>query len=135
MSGKEDVKMSPAEQELLEQQFSKDLENAKEEKLRAELSIKEHETMLKEFEELQPMLEKYVGKISPGLIKKLEPEYAYEQDDEYWVLMAQVQKIEWLQKYFSNKDRSIKSMKDTVKAKKEHLESLNEKISRMEEGD
>jgi len=129
----EDTKeMSPAEAELLEVQFERDLANAKEERTRAQLVLTEHEVLLVEFEKLQPLIEGYMDNITPENVKKIEAEYYYEKDDNYWTLIAQVQRIEWLQKFFFNKDKAIKGMTDTVIAKRETIASLTEKISLMD---
>ena len=119
--------------EITQMQFERDLANKKEELARAELVTKEHEHILVEFEKLLPLLEGVEDKLAtPEMCKILKPVYAYEETEEYSKLIAQQERIKYIQSYYQTKDKSIKGLKDTIEAKKKVIADLKEKIAKME---
>jgi len=130
----EKMKMSPEEQELLEQQFARDLENAKQEIVRGEQNLKEHEFVLEQQREILRLIEESKEKVLAHM-KVVNPLYAYETLPEYTELLKAQQSLKWEQEIFMLKEKSIPGLEKTVAAKKEHLESLRAKIATMEGGD
>ena len=114
-------------------QFERDLSNKKEELLRGELNLKEHEEILVEFNILLPLIKvagEHLG--TPEMCKILKPVYAYEEDEHYIKMIAQQKRIEYVQTYYSMKDKSIKGLVDTIKAKKDNIQGLKDVITKME---
>ena len=127
----EEMKMSPEEQELLQQQFSRDLENAKAELERAIKNKEEHEFVLNQYVDILDLMLKAKDKVVQHM-KVVSPVYEYETLPEYTDLITAQHKLQWEQNIFKIKEQTIPSLEKTVKAKEEGIESLKEKIAKLE---
>lgn len=119
--------------EITKIQLERDLANKKEEVARGEAVLEEHKIILKEFEELLPFVKQAVDELcTPEMCKVKKPVFAFEESDLYAELISKQKRIEYLQQYYSIKDKTIKGLKDTVKAKEDTITDLKEKIAKME---
>lgn len=119
--------------EITKIQFERDLANKKEELLRAELSVAEHKVTLAAFNELLPVIEETMeGLYTPENCVPTKPVFKFETERDYARLIAGQKKIEQVQLYYTIKDKSIKPLVDTIKAKEDNIVDLKEKISKME---
>lgn len=124
------MKIGNNEEELLKQQFERDLENAKSELERAEKNLKEHEFVLEMTERQLDAFKKVKDVIVEGC-RPLDPVFEYEKNEDYIVYLKEAKRLEVEQHIFKLAEQSIPSLKLTIEAKNKSIQSLRDKINRM----
>ena len=117
--------------QLFEEQFKKDLANAKEELERAQQNIVEHQFVLDQQVKILEVLEKAKPVILANM-KPLNPQFAYEEKDEFVEYLTVAEELKLAQEIFKIKDKSIPGLEKTIKAKEASVKSLTEKIAKLE---
>jgi len=127
MEQKTKVEMSKEEQELFNEQYKADLDNAQVEAERTITNIKEHEFVL---DMMKKQLSAFKGAkdIIVNGCEPLEPMFKYEKEPEYIDYLKVAKKLEVEQFIFKLEQQSIPSMEKTIEAKYESLASLTEKL-------
>ena len=123
-------------EELLTEQIEEDLKNAKVELERSEKSLAEHKEALALWVSMTDALEK----VAPILINKCrkikgQETFEYELEDAYWDQVRAASELDIFQKLSTYKEKNIPQLLKVVEAKTEAVDSLKEKISRMEGDD
>jgi len=124
------VEMTEEDKELFNKQFVEDLANAEVELERSEKNLKEHEFVYEQQLKILDLMTKAKDVIINN-IEVVNPTYKYEGLPEYTELLRAQESLKFDQSYYSLKEQSIPSMEKTLKAKKEAIVSLKEKISKM----
>jgi len=124
------VELDEQDKELLDKQFEEDLKNAKAELGRAKISLDEHEFVLKQHKDILELMDNSREVILNNM-EVIDPRYKYETLPEYSALLKAQESLKFDQNYFMLKEQSIPGLEKTVKAKKEAIKSLSEKIEKM----
>lgn len=124
--------MNKDEMKLFEEQFARDLANAKKEIELSEVSIKEHKAV----QELMVLEHKAMVTFLKGFTiegcKRINPEYVYENTTEHMEAYYYNKLAETKGKIHKLEDMHMLKNAKTILAKEEGLISLKEKVIKME---